>query len=198
MRSTICLSDLWTQTHPLTKFARQLLETYWSYSAKPISMGAEGFKKLLLTSLRITPLLLVRDQRSKFMTRWRKLLKRSIKSYCRNQMMPVLPVPIATKLLGEYGKMSIGWVNCQVSALMRPTKCFNCWYYENFGAKKCRSGIDQYWLRTKCGESGHKIVELEKESVVRSSKKNCTTSCYVFKEAFQKFRKNERTWKYIS
>ncbi|GBP24275.1 hypothetical protein EVAR_80128_1 [Eumeta japonica] len=63
----------------------------------------------------------------------------------------------AKEVLGEHGKIRIGWVNCRIKAIERPTKCFKCWHY-GYLSISCKSNVGRSKHCIKCGEEGHRTV----------------------------------------
>ncbi|XP_015115600.1 uncharacterized protein LOC107040166 [Diachasma alloeum] len=104
---------------------------------------------------------------------------------------------VAKKVLGERGKIRIGWVNCRIRRVERLVKCFKCWHCGHL-AIKCKSEVDRAKLCTKCGEVGHKAATCEKEArcslcAEKDQTKNCahiagSGKCPVFREALQKMK----------
>ncbi|XP_015123376.1 uncharacterized protein LOC107045574 [Diachasma alloeum] len=102
---------------------------------------------------------------------------------------------VAKNVLGERGKIRIGWVNCRIRRVDRLVKCFKCWHYGHL-AIKCKSEVDRVKLCTKCGEAGLKAAACEKEArcALCSEKdrtKNCahiagSSRCPIFREALQR------------
>ncbi|CAH2092238.1 unnamed protein product [Euphydryas editha] len=124
------------------------------------------------------------------------------KAYGGTQTASVtLAATIARKVLGEHGKIRIGWVNCRIKIVERPTKCFRCWHYGHLAAK-CNSNVDRSNLCTSCGEEGHKTATCKKDArcalcLEKGNTKNCahiagSSRCPVFKEALQKVRKKKQ------
>lgn len=108
-----------------------------------------------------------------------------------------LDTTISKKIIGEKGKIKIGWVNCRIRRSEKPTKCFKCWHYGHL-ASKCRNQIDRANLCVKCGRPGHKIADCTHDAhcilcKVNGNKENTdhiagSNRCPVFKEAIQKVR----------
>lgn len=108
-----------------------------------------------------------------------------------------LPAFSAKKILGERGKIRIGWVNCRVVPEVRPLKCFKCWHYGHL-ASSCRSEVDRSRLCAKCGEAGHKVADCGKPArcvlcAERTTSTNVahiagSSKCPVYQEALQKTR----------
>ncbi|XP_015124457.1 uncharacterized protein LOC107046370 [Diachasma alloeum] len=102
---------------------------------------------------------------------------------------------VAKKVVGERGKIRIGWVNCRIQRVDRLVKCFKCWHYGPL-AIKCNSEVDRAKLCTKGGEAGHKAAACKKEArcALCSEKdrtKNCahiagSSRCPIFREALQR------------
>jgi len=91
-----------------------------------------------------------------------------------------LTVPIAEKVLGEHGKIRIGWVNCRIRAVERPTRCFKCWHYGHL-SNHCKSNVDRSKHCIKCGEEGHRADKCEKAArcALCVEKGNTETSAHV-------------------
>lgn len=124
------------------------------------------------------------------------------KAYGGTQTASVtLAASMARKVLGEHGRIRIGWVNCRIRIVERPTKCFKCWHYGHLAAK-CKSNVDRSNLCTSCGEVGHKAATCKKDArcalcLEKGNTKNCahiagSSRCPVFKEALQKVRKKKQ------
>ncbi|XP_071581263.1 uncharacterized protein [Temnothorax nylanderi] len=120
------------------------------------------------------------------------------KAYGGTQTASVtLPTSMVEKVLGKYGKIRIGWVNCRIRRVERPTKCFRCWHYGHISAK-CKSKVDRSKLCTKCGQKGHKAATCQNEArcalcFEKDGTRNCahiagSSRCPVFKEALQKVK----------
>ncbi|XP_015124082.1 uncharacterized protein LOC107046091 [Diachasma alloeum] len=111
-----------------------------------------------------------------------------------------LPVLVA-KILGDHGKIQIGWVNCRVRRVERPVKCFKCWYYGHL-ATKCTSIVDRSKLCVKCSTTGHKASDCpEQPQCALCTEKGNTESCAhiagssrcpVYKEALQRVLNKRR------
>ncbi|CAD6243301.1 GSCOCG00013029001-RA-CDS, partial [Cotesia congregata] len=74
-----------------------------------------------------------------------------------------LPITTAQTVLGERGKIKIGWSNCRVRVVKRPQACFKCWHYGHVAAQ-CRSGIDRSKLCIKCGQTDHIAAKCPNEA----------------------------------
>ncbi|XP_015120839.1 uncharacterized protein LOC107043740 [Diachasma alloeum] len=106
-----------------------------------------------------------------------------------------LAATTAKKILGEHGKIRIGWVNCRIRRVERPIKCFKYWHYGHL-ATKCRSTVNRSKLCVKCAEDGHKAKDCKKEPwyalcTENDNSENCahiagSGRCPAYKEAFQK------------
>ncbi|XP_015117891.1 uncharacterized protein LOC107041717 [Diachasma alloeum] len=123
------------------------------------------------------------------------------KAYGGTQTASVtLAAAVVKKVLGDRGKIRIGWVNCRIRRVERVIKCFKCWHYGHL-AIKCRSQVDRAKLCTKCGEDGHKAAGCEKAALCalcteRDPSKDCahiagSSRCPVFREAHQKVNKKQ-------
>ncbi|XP_015115595.1 uncharacterized protein LOC107040162 [Diachasma alloeum] len=101
---------------------------------------------------------------------------------------------VAKKVLGDRGKIRIGWVNCRIRRVETVTKCFKCWHYGHL-AIKCKSQVDRANLCTKCGEEGYKGATYGKEArcvfcAERDLLEDCahtagSSRCPVFREAHE-------------
>ncbi|XP_015123962.1 uncharacterized protein LOC107046021 [Diachasma alloeum] len=69
-----------------------------------------------------------------------------------------LAAATAKKILGEHGKIKIGWVNCRIRRVGRPIKCFKYWHYGHL-ATKCTSTVDWSKVCVKCAGDGHKAKD---------------------------------------
>ncbi|XP_015119320.1 uncharacterized protein LOC107042687 [Diachasma alloeum] len=113
-----------------------------------------------------------------------------------------LTASAAKKILGEHGKIKIGWVNCRIRRVERPMKCFKCWHYGHL-ATKCTSAVDRSRVCVKCAEDGHKAKECTKKELRCAL---CTengnlqnyahvagsTRCPAYKDALQKLANKRR------
>ncbi|GBO99906.1 Retrovirus-related Pol polyprotein from type-1 retrotransposable element R1 [Eumeta japonica] len=54
-----------------------------------------------------------------------------------------LPAATAQKILGEKGKIRIGWVNCRIRAVKTPLRCYKCWHFGHttVQCKRYRSSV---------------------------------------------------------
>lgn len=122
------------------------------------------------------------------------------KSYGGTQTAVVtLATSLVAKVLGEEGKIRIGWVNCEIRTVVRPTKCFRCWHYGHL-ATRCKSEVNRSNCCSRCGEEGHKAATCKKDArctlcVERGKTKNCrhiagSSRCPVFKEAHHHRKKS--------
>ncbi|XP_015124945.1 uncharacterized protein LOC107046756 [Diachasma alloeum] len=112
-----------------------------------------------------------------------------------------LAATAAKKIVGEHGKIKIGWVICRMIRVERPVKCFRCWHYGHL-ATQCKSEADRSKLCTRCTEPGHKIAECKKEplcalctergNAVDSAHVAGSGKCPVLKEALQKLNNKRR------
>ncbi|XP_015118563.1 uncharacterized protein LOC107042165 [Diachasma alloeum] len=73
-----------------------------------------------------------------------------------------LTATTARKILGEHGKIKLGWVNCRIRRVVRPVKCFKCWQY-GLLATKCGSTVDRSEFCVKYAGVGHKIKNCQKK-----------------------------------
>lgn len=113
-----------------------------------------------------------------------------------------LSASVAKKVLGEHGKIRIGWVNCRIKIVERPTRCFKCWHYGHFSLQ-CKSKVDRSKHCIKCGEAGHKLNECEKEArcvlcVDNGNTQNIThiagcRKCPVYQAALQKVQQKQNS-----
>lgn len=124
------------------------------------------------------------------------------KAYRGTQTAKVtLSAVVAQKLLGGNGKIRIGWVNCRIRAIERPTQCFKCWNFGHLGSQ-CESKLDRSKLCIRCGQEGHKVADCKKPAkcVLCAEKLSAENAahhagsyrCPVFKAALQKLT-NKRT-----
>ncbi|XP_015121922.1 uncharacterized protein LOC107044523 [Diachasma alloeum] len=122
-------------------------------------------------------------------------IKSLCKAYGGTQTASVtLAATTAKKILGEHGKIKIGWVNCRIRRVQRPMKCFKCCHYGHL-ATKCRNKIDRSKLCAKCSEADHKATDYKKElrcvlCIEKGNTENCahiagSTRYPVYKEADQ-------------
>ncbi|XP_015118398.1 uncharacterized protein LOC107042042 [Diachasma alloeum] len=112
-----------------------------------------------------------------------------------------LPVATTKKIVGEYGKIKIGWVNCRIRRVERPLKCFKCWDFGHL-ANKCKNLVDRSKNCIKCGEGGHLVAKCEKHAkcvlcVAKDRMHNSahiagSGKCPAYKEALQALTKNRR------
>ena len=123
------------------------------------------------------------------------------KAYGGTQTASVtLAASIVENLLGEHGKIRIGWVNCRIRKVERLSKCYKCWHYGHL-SDKCKSVVDRSKLCTKCGQEGHKAATCQKEGrcmlcTETDITKNCahmagSSRCPVFKKALQKLKSKQ-------
>lgn len=111
-----------------------------------------------------------------------------------------VPASMAKAIIGENGKIRIGWVNCRVRKVERLVKCYKCWHYGHL-AMRCKGAVDRKNLCMKCGQAGHKITDCEKEAhctlcAERDPEKSSahvagSSKCPVFREALQKVHKQQ-------
>ncbi|XP_015124085.1 uncharacterized protein LOC107046094 [Diachasma alloeum] len=124
------------------------------------------------------------------------------KAYGGTQTASVrLTATTAKKILGDHGKIKIGWVNCGVRKVERPLKCFKCWHYGHL-ATKCKNGVDRSKICIKFAEPGHTVAACQKEPncalcTEKGNMKNCThiagsTRCPVYQEALEKLNNKRR------
>ncbi|CAH2108837.1 unnamed protein product [Euphydryas editha] len=121
------------------------------------------------------------------------------KAYGGTQIASItLAASVVKQVLRDNSKIRIGWVNCRIRLVERPTKCFKCWHYGHL-ATKCKSVVDRSNLCTKCGECGHKAATCKKDArcalcVEKGNANSCahiagSSRCPVFKEALLKVKK---------
>lgn len=111
-----------------------------------------------------------------------------------------LAAPIAQKILGEHGKIRIGWVNCRIRAVERPMQCYKCWHFGHL-AIHCKREVDRSQLCIKCGQGGHKVAACknparcalcaEQHSTENLAHHAGTSRCPAFKEALLKLKKKQ-------
>lgn len=129
-----------------------------------------------------------------------EVIKSLRKAYGGTQVASLrLNAKTANKVIGERGKIKVGWVNCRIRRNEKPAKCFRCWQYGHY-ASKCGNEIDRTNLCMKCGGSGHKIADCKKDARCTLCKENGNTEdyehvagssrCPVFKKALQMLRNN--------
>lgn len=112
-----------------------------------------------------------------------------------------LPSAIVQKILGERGKIRIGWVNCRVRAVKTPLRCYKCWHFGHTTAQ-CKSEVNRSGLCIKCGQTGHQaalcpnkikcVLCAEKPGSQDIAHRSGSGQCPVFLEAIQKLT-NKRT-----
>lgn len=112
-----------------------------------------------------------------------------------------LPAAIVQKILGERGKIRIGWVNCRVRTVKTPLRCFKCWHFGHTTAQ-CKSEVNRSGLCIKCGQTGHQAAQCpnkikcvlcaEKPGSQDIAHRSGAGRCPVFQEALQKLT-NKRT-----
>lgn len=110
-------------------------------------------------------------------------------------------VPTATKIVGDRGKIKIGWVNCRVRRVEKPMKCYRCWRYGHL-AGNCTSTTDRSQLCVKCGGKGHKIMDCKQKPscvlcIEDGKEDDCAHiagcgKCIVFRAALQAVRKKQK------
>ncbi|KMQ88441.1 gag-pol polyprotein [Lasius niger] len=121
------------------------------------------------------------------------------KAYGGTQTASVrLAVTMAKKVVGERGKIKMGWVNCRIRGVERPIKC---WHFGHL-ANKCKSGVDRSKLCVKCGKDGHKVADCKEEAqcalcAEKGNTENCAHitgdgRCLAFQEALQALRNKRR------
>ncbi|GBP39671.1 hypothetical protein EVAR_25495_1 [Eumeta japonica] len=66
-----------------------------------------------------------------------------------------LPAATAQKILGEKGKIRIGWVNCRIRAVKTPLRCYKCWHFGHTTVQ-CKSEVNRSGLCIKCGQTGYR------------------------------------------
>lgn len=106
-----------------------------------------------------------------------------------------LPITTAQTVLGERGKIKIGWSNFRVRVVKRPQECFKYWHYGHVAAQ-CRSEIDRSKLCIKCGQTDHLAAKCpneakcmlcdEKPGSTDTAHRAGSSKCPVFQEALQK------------
>lgn len=124
---------------------------------------------------------------------------KSLRNFFGGTQIALVTVPdrVATKIIGENGKVRIELVNCRVRRVERPVKCFRCWHYGHL-ATRCKSAVDRSKLCTKCGEEGHQIKDCSGQAKCAICTKADGTEacahvagsskCPVFREALQKIQ----------
>lgn len=124
------------------------------------------------------------------------------KAYRGTQTASVtLAASLAQRVLGEHGKIRIGWVNCRIREVKRPIQCYKCWHLGHL-AGHCKTKVDRSQLCIKCGQEGHKVAECknsascalctERQGTENTAHHAGTSRCPFFKEALLKL-KNRRT-----
>lgn len=119
------------------------------------------------------------------------------RAYGETQIAAVrLPAVTARKIIGEEGKIRIGWVRCCIREVKRPMKCFRCWHFGHLSSK-CKSETDRSKHCIKCGEDGHKVAACKKDAhcvlcAEQGEEKDCShiagsSRCAVFKIALKAF-----------
>lgn len=108
-----------------------------------------------------------------------------------------LAAAIAKVALGEHGMIRIGWVNCRIRPIERPTKCFKCWHYGHT-AIQCKSAVDRSKHCYKCGEEGHKAVDctktarcvlcIEHDNTENTAHFAGSSRCRIYQTALQKIQ----------
>lgn len=111
-----------------------------------------------------------------------------------------LPATIAHKVIGEHGRIRIGWVNCRIRLTERPTQCYKCWHFGHV-AGQCRSQVDRRKLCIRCGKDSHKVAECKNTAscvlcVGQHGKDSThhagTSRCPFFREALQKLKSGRK------
>ncbi|GBP42973.1 Uncharacterized 50 kDa protein in type I retrotransposable element R1DM [Eumeta japonica] len=112
-----------------------------------------------------------------------------------------LPAATAQKILGEKGKIRIGWVNCRIRAVKTPLRCYKCWHFGHTTVQ-CKSEVNRSGLCIKCGQTGHQAAQCpnkskcvlcaEKSGSQDTAHQSGSGRCPVFQEALQKLT-NKRT-----
>lgn len=112
-----------------------------------------------------------------------------------------LPAATAQKILGERGKIRIGWVNCRIRTVKTPLRCYKCWHFGHTTVQ-CKSEVNRSGLCIKCGQTGHQAAQCsnkvkcvlcaEKPGSQDTAHRSGAGRCPVFQEALQKLT-NKRT-----
>ena len=101
------------------------------------------------------------------------------KTYGETQIADVrLDAETARKIIGNEGRIRIGWVRCRIKEVKRPLKCFKCWHYGHLSST-CKSETDRSKQCIKCGEDGHKVAECKNAPLCAlcTEKKKELSSC---------------------
>ncbi|GBP78996.1 Uncharacterized 50 kDa protein in type I retrotransposable element R1DM [Eumeta japonica] len=112
-----------------------------------------------------------------------------------------LAAATAQKVVRQYDKIRIGWVNCRIRTVLRLVRCYKCWHFRH-RAVQYQSKKDRSKHCIKCGEEGHKLTKYNKparcalsadhsgiENVAYHASSN---RCPVYQEALKKITNSRK------